>query len=74
MQSWIEDESLPTVVEMSDRTMKYIFDDKTTTLFLINTGADAEAALGVMETLCLKDKAFTCGQITKDNPMFEPFT
>jgi len=74
LQTWIQDESLPIVVEMTERTTKYIFDDKSTTIFLVNSGDDSEAALGVMETLCEKDKSFTCGQLKKDSPMFESFT
>lgn len=71
---WIDDKALPVVVEMGEGTMKYIFDDKVTTLFLVNAGSDSEAALGVMETFCNNNKAFTCGQVSKQNPMFEPFT
>lgn len=74
LEQWIQDESLPTVVEMTERTMKYLFDDKTTTLFLVNAGDDSEAALGVMETFCTVERKFTCGQVTRDNPIFESFT
>jgi hypothetical protein len=61
------------IVPITERTIKFVFDDKSITLVLVYL-EDGDTILNLLEAHCKANKKFTCAMVTKNDQMFPYLT